>query len=119
MKWLPEGLAPGDYCRLILGSFQSGMVGQHYGTAPVRIRGNWAYPVRSEHDLTWYQSRSGAAAADIVTLDSSDGSRYVACGYGHYLTRDTNVLVPAKIEIFRVDAAAMTERMLLRLDYLN
>jgi hypothetical protein len=118
-KWLPEGLAPVDYCRLVLAGFRAAMVGQSYSTAPVRIRGNWAYPVRSEHNLTWYQSREGAAVADIVTLDGSDGIRYVACGYGYYLARDAHVLVPARMEIFRVDASAGTEQMLLRLDYLN
>ncbi|HSV27392.1 MAG TPA: hypothetical protein VLH60_05815 [Sedimentisphaerales bacterium] len=119
MNWLPESLSPDDYCRLILGSFQAGTVGQHHDAAPVRIQGNWAYPVRTEHNLRWYQSRPGAAVADIVTLDSYDGRQYVARGYGYHLIRDTGVLVPAKIEIFMVDAAAMTEQLLMRLDYLN
>jgi hypothetical protein len=116
-KWLPSQMSAADYCRLVLGSFQAGMVGQSQDGSPVRIRGNWAYPVKSDDALAWYQSKENSAVADIVTLESPDGGRYIARGYGYHLTRDSQMLVPAKIEIFRTDATAMTEQMLLRLDY--
>jgi hypothetical protein len=118
-KWLPSEMGAADYCRLVLGCFQAGMVGQSQGASPVRIRGNWAYPAKSEGPLAWYRSAEGSAVADIVTLQCSDGGWYVARGYGYYLTRGAGMLVPAKIEIFKTDAASMSEQMLLSLDYID
>ncbi len=118
-KWLPPQMAAVDFSRLVLGCFQAPMVGQGPDASPVRIRGNWAYPAKAEGPLAWYRSAENSAVADIVTVQRSDGGWYVARGYGHYPTRDARMLVPAKIEIFRTDAASLSEQMLLSLEYID
>ena len=117
-KWLPAEFSPRDYCWAILGCFQvAAMNSQGQGT-PVRILGNWCYPVGFDGDLTWYQSKNGGSV-DIVVIKVSDTLQLMARIYEYHKVTKTGILVPAKIEIYAADSKAMNEQRLIEIDYFD
>jgi hypothetical protein len=115
MKWLPAAVSGQDYCVLVLACFQTVAAIQPSEMTSERILGNWAYPVKSEGDLRWYQSKSSAVTADIVAMMKPDGTRLAARGYGYHSRGEQ--LVPSKVEIYRTNAASTSDQRLLEIDY--
>jgi len=117
MQWLPDIVTPLEYSRLVLACFTGSMLGHTPTSSPVRILGNWAYPVKSAGDLAWYQSGADATSADIVVLQHADGKRLIARAYGYRVVSNGQLLAPSRIDVFRSDPIAMTEQRLLKIDY--
>jgi hypothetical protein len=117
-KWLPAEFSPRNYCRAILGCFQAASMTAQGQGAPVRILGNWCYPVGFEGDLTWYQSKNGGSV-DIVAIKISDTVQLMARAYEYHKATQAGILVPAKIEIYAADGKAMNEQRFIEIDYFN
>jgi hypothetical protein len=117
MKWVPAEVLPSDYCQLVLACLKAEPSVGGAGANPVRILGNWAYPVTMAGELTWYASSPSVRLADIVVLRKPDGSALVARGFS-YGSMAGSKLLPARVELYWTRNSE-PDRMLLELDYLE
>jgi hypothetical protein len=94
-------------------------------SSPVKMEGLWYYPIErvtsdGEPDLykvVFYQNKD-SSLVDIIRFVSVDGEKSLAVrGYDYRKVEKKQVLVPTKIEIFRIDAKGVLQERLVKIDF--
>ncbi|MHC4572846.1 MAG: hypothetical protein ACYS76_01725 [Planctomycetota bacterium] len=95
---------------------------------PVRMEGLWYYPIKLAgaggtgvrsglSEAVFFQNRA-SSLVDIVWLSDLDGEFFLAVrGYDYVKVKKGEVLVPAKIEIFRIDREGVVRQRVAKIDY--
>jgi len=92
---------------------------------PVKMEGLWYYPIeRASRDaepywskVVFYQNTDSALVDMIWFADGGEGRFLAVRGYDYSKVEKKDVLVPAKIEIFKTDAGGFLQRRLAKIDY--
>ncbi len=100
------------------------------GTKPVKIEGQWYYPIEREKILmddiadppywpkaVFYQDRDSDFVDMIWFAGSGKGKLLAVRGYDYKEVEKRGVLVPAKIEIFVTNADGVLQERLAKIDY--
>jgi hypothetical protein len=94
-------------------------------SSPVKMEGLWYYPIErvssdDEPDLykvVFYQNND-SSLVDMIRFVSVDGKNSLAVrGYDYRKVEKKQVLVPTKIEIFRIDAKGVLQERLVKIDF--
>jgi hypothetical protein len=99
---------------------------------PVKIKGQWYYPIRQTIRLAsselgvsqlaktkavFYQNRD-SSLVDLLWLGDVDGETFLAVrGYDYHEVRKNSVWLPAKIEIFATDTSGALQQRLVKIDF--
>ena len=103
---------------------------------PVKIKGKWYHPIevyrvkcepndvqgtsyvtRERLAAVFYQNRD-SSLVDMICFAGVDGDKFLTVrGYDYRKIEKNSVAVPAKIEIFRTDAAGTLQQRLVKIDY--
>ena len=120
------------YCEMLLDittapvRLLDGMVIYAKGKNPVRIDGQWYYPLArvATQELSWlyssavsYQNKDSLMVDLILYADLEEGKFYVVRGYDYEEDKKSRVLIPDKIEIFEARASGVLIKRLVRIEY--
>jgi len=97
------------------------------GPQPVKIEGQWYYPVERERifvgalpywsKVVFYQN-TGTSRVDMLWFVGAGEKKLLAVrGYDYKEVEKRGILVPAKVEIFRTDADGVLRERLVKIDY--
>jgi len=90
---------------------------------PVKIQGLWYYPIESRgtsdetRKVVFYQNR-GTFLIDIISFVGEKESLMVR-GYDYRQVKETGVLLPTRIEVFKTNPAGIVQNRLLKMNYYN
>jgi len=99
---------------------------------PVKIQGLWYYPIRcsrvtpapsgvegsdERRETVFYQSRD-TSLIDIISF-VADMESLLVRGYDYRQVKETGVLLPTRIEVFKTNPAGIVQNRLLKIDYYN
>jgi len=92
---------------------------------PIRMEGLWYYPIEQVSSalkpywsqVVLYQSRD-TSFVDMIWFADVDGDGYLSVrGYDYSKVEKKDILIPAKIEIFKTNPKGVLQQRLVKIDY--